>query len=108
MRACVSLLRGIPVHCGKASHPKRLPRMFFFSLSDAADRRSNQTNALGVQTEGSGSFVCTENASRRHRRRFRNFFSLSFFFLLLFRLPNPPSVVSHRGSAMSQISPIFQ
>lgn len=52
----------------------------FFSLSDAADRRSNQTNALGVQTEGSGSFVCTGNASRRHRRRFMNFFSLSFFF----------------------------
>lgn len=30
MRACVSLLRGVPVHCGKASHPKRLPRTFFF------------------------------------------------------------------------------
>lgn len=89
MRACATLLRGIPVHCGKASHPKRLPRMFFFSLSDAADRRSNQTNALGVQTEGSGSFVCTENASRRHRRRFRNFFFSFFFFCFRFvcRIP---------------------
>lgn len=93
----VRSIRGIPVHCGKASLPK--PQMFFcfFFHSDEPDRRSNQTNALGVAHErlglihvhGNAKVVATATDSGI------SFLSLS-------------SGNSRRGTSMSRICSVFQ